>query len=273
MVLLLNWIGGKDKMRKNKAFTAIAMIVFAFIFIPLLIITITSFGESSTISFPINGFTVKWYYNIFNSETFTSSFALSFKVSIIATLIALIIGIPAAYALSRYSIKGKNIIKSYFLSPTVVPGIVVGYSLFQFLVIGLRIPVFQGLVLGHFLISLPYAIRVIGSSLEQFDFSVEEVAWTLGCNKVKAFFKVVLPNISSGIFASFMLAFINSFNNIPVSMFLSGAGVRTLPTAIMSYMEYYYDPTVSAVSVLLMLGTIGMMMIIEKTIGISSISK
>jgi putative spermidine/putrescine transport system permease protein len=109
--------------------------------------------------------------------------------------------------------------------------------------------------------------------LEQFDFSVEEVAWTLGCNKVKAFFKVVLPNISSGIFASFMLAFINSFNNIPVSMFLSGAGVRTLPTAIMSYMEYYYDPTVSAVSVLLMLGTIGMMMIIEKTIGISSISK
>jgi len=183
------------------------------------------------------------------------------------------VGIPAAYALSRHSVRGKKLIKGFFLSPTVVPGIVVGYSLFQFLVISLRIPVFQGLLFGHFLISLPYAIRVIGSSLEQFDFSVEEVAWTLGCSKIKAFFKIVLPNITSGIFASFMLAFINSFNNIPVSMFLSGPGVRTLPTAILNYMEYYYDPTVSAVSVLLMIGTIVLMLLIEKTIGLSSVSK
>jgi putative spermidine/putrescine transport system permease protein len=99
------------------------------------------------------------------------------------------------------------------------------------------------------------------------------VAWTLGCSKIKAFFKIVLPNITSGIFASFMLAFINSFNNIPVSMFLSGPGVRTLPTAILNYMEYYYDPTVSAVSVLLMIGTIVLMLLIEKTIGLSSVSK
>ncbi len=260
-------------MRKSKLLTVFATLVFSFLFIPLVIIIITSFGENSTIEFPITGFTLKWYINVFKSENFTTSFLLSFKIAMLATLLALVVGIPAAYALSRYNFRSKGAIKSFFLSPTIVPGVVVGYALFQFLVIKLGFPVFQGLLLGHFLIGVPYAIRVVGSSLEQFDFSIEEVAWTLGCNKIKAFLKVVLPNITSGIFASFMLAFINSFNNIPVSMFLSGPGIRTLPTAIMSYMEYYYDPTVSAISVLLMLGTIVMMLVIEKTIGISSISK
>ena len=116
-------------------------------------------------------------------------------------------------------VKGKKIIKSFFLSPTIVPGIVVGYALFQFVIIKLKFPVYEGLLLGHFLVVLPYIIRVVGGSLEQFDYSIEEVAWSLGCNKFKAFFKVVLPNISSGIISSFLLAFINSFNNIPVSMF------------------------------------------------------
>ena len=86
-------------------------------------------------------------------------------------------------------------------------------------------PIFESLLLGHFLVVLPYIIRIVGSSLEQFDFSIEEVAWSLGCNKIKTFFKIVLPNITSGISAAFMLAFINSFNNIPVSMFLKGPGI------------------------------------------------
>ncbi|MGX7420362.1 ABC transporter permease [Carnobacterium gallinarum] len=259
-------------MRKQKGLTIIVGFVFAFLFLPLVLIAVTSFGENATIQFPIEGFTFKWYSNIFTSDTFVNGFLLSFKIGLLATILALIIGIPAAYALARSSIKGRAWLKSFFLSPTIVPGIVVGYSLFQFVVIGLRLPVFQGLLLGHFLISLPYIIRVVGSSMEQLDFSIEEVAWTLGCTKLKAFGKVVIPNITSGIFASFMLAFINSFNNIPVSMFLSGPGVSTLPTTLLNYIEYNYDPTVSAISVLLMLGTIVLMYLIEKTLGLAAIA-
>lgn len=194
-------------------------------------------------------------------------------MALYATLVALLVGIPAAYAISRFSMKGKGLLKSFFLSPTIVPGVVVGYSIFQFAILKLHMPVFQGLLLGHFLVVLPYIIRVVGSSLEQFDFSIEEAAWSLGCNKVQAFFKVVLPNITSGISAAFMLAFINSFNNIPVSMFLKGPGISTLPTTLMNYIEYNYDPTVSAVSVLLMLATIVIMFIVEKTLGIAAFTK
>lgn len=259
-------------MHKRTGLTAVVALIFAFLFIPLIIIVVTSFGENPSIQFPIEGFTFKWYTAIFSAGTFTASFILSLQLSLMATGLALIVGIPAAYALARYSIRGRRWIKSFFLSPTIVPGVVVGYSLFQFIVIRWQLPVFQGLLLGHFLISLPYIIRVVGGSLEQLDFSIEEVAWTLGCTKVTAFVKIVLPNITSGIFASFMLAFINSFNNIPVSQFLSGPGISTLPTSLMNYIEYNYDPTVSALSVLLMIGTILLMYVIEKTLGLASVT-
>ena len=153
------------------------------------------------------------------------------------------VGIPAAYALARSGMKGRGLLKSIFLSPTIVPGIVIGFIMYQCLILTLRIPVFTGLLAGHFMVTLPYVIRVVGSSMEQFDFSIEEAAWSLGCPKTAAFFKVVLPNVTSGISSAFMLAFINSFNNIPVSMFLSGPGVSTFPSTLMNYIEYNYDPT------------------------------
>lgn len=248
------------------------MVVFAFLFFPLILIVVTSFGTEAAIKFPIKGFTLDWYANALRSESMIQSFFLSLRIGLLATVLALLIGIPASYALSRYSFKGKKLLKSFFLSPTIIPGIVVGYILFQFIVLSLGLPIAQGLLIGHFLISLPYIIRVVGSSMEQLDYSIEEVAWSLGCTKVRAFTKIVLPNVTSGIFAAFMLAFVNSFNNVPVSMFLSGPGVTMLPTSLLSYMEYNYDPTVSAISVMLMLLTIVLMIVIEKTLGLAAIS-
>lgn len=259
-------------MRRNKALGFFTFLVFLFLFAPLLIVIVTSFGKNPTIQFPIEGFTLKWYANVFQVPAFQKSFWLSLQVALLATSLALLIGVPAAYALSRHNFFGRQGLKSFFLSPTIIPGVVVGYSLFQFIVIRLQLPLFQGLLLGHFLISVPYIIRVVGSSLEQLDVAIEEAAWTLGSTRMGTFFKIVLPNITSGIFASFMLAFINSFNNIPVSQFLSGPGITMLPTNLMSYIEYNYDPTVSALSVLLMLGTIVLMFLIEKTLGLASIS-
>ena len=259
-------------MRKNNSLKLIVIPVFIFLFLPLFIIIVTSFGEKPTIQFPIEGFTLDWYANVFRVGGFLDSFWLSLRIAILATLLALLVGITAAYAISRYKFPGRQVLKQFFLSPTIIPGVVVGFSLFQFIVITMQIPLFTGLLLGHFIISLPYIIRVVGSSLEQLDVSLEEASWTLGCTKQETFFKVVLPNISSGIYASFMLAFINSFNNIPVSQFLTGPGLTALPTTLMSYIEYNYNPTVSALSVMLMLLTIGLMVLIEKTLGLASIS-
>src|SRR5699024_5834920 len=149
---------------------------------------------------------------------------------------------------------------------------VVGYTLFQFVVISIGLPVFPALIFGHFLISLPYIIRVVGSSLEQLDFSMEEAAWTLGCTRIQAFIKIILPNISAGIFAAFMRAFVNFFNNVSVYMVLLVPGVTMLPTSLLNYMEYNDDPAVSASSVMLMLVTMAAMFLVEKTLGLKSIA-
>ena len=260
-------------MGKNKLLTAVAVLVFPFLLIPLCIITVTAFGGGSAITFPIDSFSLKWFVNVFTLESFRNSFLTSLEIGLLATVIALLVGVPAAYALARSGMRGRGILKSVFLSPTIVPGIVIGFVLYQFLVLTLRIPVFTGLLAGHFMVTLPYVIRVVGSSLDQFDFSIEEAAWSLGCPKMKAFFRVVLPNITSGISAAFMLAFINSFNNIPVSMFLSGPGVSTFPATLMNYIEDKYNPTASALSVVLMAATMLIMVIVDKTLGIASLAK
>ena len=142
------------------------------------------------------------------------------------------------------------------------------------MVLTLNFPVFESLLLGHFLVVLPYVIRIVGSSLDQFDFAIEEGSFKFRMSKRSGLsLKFVLPNITSGISAAFMLSFINSFNNIPVSMFLTGPGVTTLPTTLMNYIEYNYDPTVSAVSVYSRALRIVIMFIVEKTLGISALAK
>lgn len=258
-------------MKNNWMIQLIAILVFLFLMIPLLIIVVTSFGEVSAIQFPISGFTFDWYKVVFESEAFMSSFYVSLGVGLAATLLAIFIGVPAAYLLARYSSKTNAFLNDFFLSPTLIPGMVMGYAIFQLVVVKFQWSVLTSLVIGHLIISLPYVIRLVGSSLQNLDYSIEEAAWTLGYTKFQAITKIVLPNISSGIFAAFMLAFINSFNNIPVSMFLTGPGVTTLPITILNYMEFNYNPAVSAISTLLMLLTVVLMYLIDKTLGLSSI--
>ncbi len=260
-------------MKRNPVLTIFTLLVYVFLLAPLVIITGTSFGTDNYLKFPPTGFSMKWIKNIFEVEMFAKTFAISMQIAVIGTLLALLIGIPAAYALSRYSFKGKAYVQGLFLSPVIVPGIVFGFSLLKMLIIRLEIAIIPSLLIGHTIVILPYIIRVISSSLENFDYAIEEAAVSLGCGPLKTFFTVVLPNVTSGVIAAFILAFINSFNNVPISIFLSGPGVSTLPIQMMSYVEYYFDPTVSALSVLLMLMTAVLMFIIERTLGLSYFAK
>lgn len=256
-------------MRTSKCNTIIAILVFSFLLFPLIIIVMTAFNTKATIQFPIEGFTLTWFAKVFENKSFIRAFKVSMIVSIVSTITSLLVGVPAAYYLSKSQGKYIMSIKNFFLSPSLVPGIVLGFALYQSIVLQFKISLLLGLNIGHTLIILPYIVRVVGASLDQFDSSIEEAAWSLGCTRMKTFFTIVLPNIKSAIIAACMLGFINSFNNVPVSMFLSGANVTTLPITLMSYIEYTYNPTISALSVLMMVMTIIIMVIIEKTLGLN----
>lgn len=255
--------------KKSKFLTIFALLVYLFLLAPMVIIAVSAFNAESYITFPPVGLSFKWFLNIFTVDMFIRTFRISIQVAVISTSLALIIGIPGAYILSRYSFKGQNFLENYFLSPVLIPQIVFGFALFNYLIIGFGLPVFTSLLFGHTVFILPYIIRVISSSLANFNYEIEEAAVSLGANKFYTFFKIVLPNISSGVIAAFVLAFINSFNNVPISVFLTGPGISTLPIQMMSYVEYFFDPTVAALSVVLMGLTVVIMLVIERTLGIT----
>ncbi|MNI83819.1 Molybdenum transport system permease protein ModB [compost metagenome] len=120
---------------------------------------------------------------------------------------------------------------------------------------------------------LPFIIRVIASSLENFDFAVEEAAQSLGASRLYTFFKVVLPNIRSGILAAILIAFLESFNNVDISVFMTGPGISTLPIQMLTYVQNYFDPTIAAISVILMVLTAALMFIIERLMGFAYFTK
>lgn len=256
-------------MKNSKFLIAVLVLMLIFLIGPFIIIIISSFSSDAIMRFPPRGFSLQWYGKVLNIAMFRTTFWMSLKVGIAATLTALILGVPVAYTNIRYRYPGKGTVELFFSSPAIVPGLVIGFALLRFFIYVTRIPILTGLYLGHTAILFPYTVRVVSASLRNFDPAVEEAAVSLGSSKVHAFFTVVLPNIRSGLVAAFILAFITSFNNVPISLFLTGPGVATLPIQMLIYMEYYFDPTISALSSILIVLTVMVVQGAEKLLGIS----
>jgi len=249
------------------------VLVYLFLIGPLVIVLGSAFSETSFLTFPPKGFSLRWFANALGNSDFRRAFATSMQVSLLGTALSLLIGVPAAYALARHRSWLPRSLGLLFILPVLVPEIVTGFSLLRVLAIDLGIPVLGALILGHALLVLPYSVRVIGASLASFDFSAEEAAISLGAPPLRAFFTVVLPNIRSGVIAAFVLAFITSLNDVSISVFLTGPGVSTLPIQVLTYVEQFFDPTVAAVSALLMLLTVAAMAAAERTLGLTHFTK
>ena len=220
-------------------------------------------------AFPPQGFSLKWIAKVFTVESFRDSFAMSMFLAIGGTFAALLLGIPAAYAMSRYKLPFSETIRTIVSAPIIVPGIIVGLALLRYFVVPFGIGITLALFLAHTALILPYAVRVVSASLTNLRSDIEEAAVLLGSSRLGAFFRVVLPNIRGGILSAFILGFVTSFNQVPVSLFLSGPGVRTLPIDMLGYMEIVFDPSVAALSSLLAFLSIGIVFMAERFLGFS----
>jgi putative spermidine/putrescine transport system permease protein len=244
-------------------------VTLTFLIGPFLIVILAGMSAGEALAFPPQGLSLKWYAKVFTVESFRASFALSLFLAIFGTLAALLIGIPAAYALNRYDLPGAETIRTIVAAPIIVPGIIVGLALLRYFVVPLDVTITMALFVTHTALVLPYAVRVVSSSLNNLRADMEEAAVILGCTRLQAFNKVVLPNIRGGILAAFILGFVTSFNEVPASLFLSGPGVRTLPIDMLSYMEITFDPSVAALSALLAFMSVAIVFIAERLLGFS----
>jgi putative spermidine/putrescine transport system permease protein len=244
-------------------------LLLIFLIGPFFIIIAASLSAGDTLAFPPQGLSLRWVMKVFTIESFRDSFAMSMLLAVGGTLAALVLGIPAAYALSRYKLPGAETIRTIVSLPIIVPGIIVGLALLRYLVVPFGFNITLALFFAHTALVLPYAVRVVSASLNNLRSDIEEAAVLLGSSRAGAFFRVVMPNIRGGILAAFILGFVTSFNQVPVSLFLSGPGVRTLPIDMLGYMETTYDPSIAALSALLAFLSIGIVFLAERFLGFS----
>ncbi len=252
----------------------IAILVMIFLVLPLAVIIIASFTPTALVTFPPKGFSLKWYANIFSgSNQFMNGLWSSLKVGILATAFDILIGVLGAVSICRHNFKGKNALLNYFTSPMYVPSVAFAFVLLQvFSQIG-GVPGMLRVFIGHFVIILPYIVRNTVAVMHVFDWTLEDAAMSLGANPVQVFFKITIPLAKPGILAGSVLAFLYSFDEVALSSLLTTPKFVTLPIRIMNYMELTFDPTLAAISTLLILASLILIALLDKFAGLDMFVK
>lgn len=245
---------------RKLALDAAALASLGFILVPLVFVTWLAFFKQEIPSFPPEGYTLHWFSSMLTQKAIIDGFVTSVEVGLVATLIGLALGVPAALGLVRHVSWWGGAASTLLLMPLVVPAIVLGTAIYvaeveaEILVYGFGIetPVIGtigGLIAAHALIVIPWVVRLVTASLVGFDRSIEEAAQNLGATPFVTLRRVTLPVIRPGVVAAALFAFVISFSNLELSLFLVGAGRTTLPIAILQYLEWKIDPTIAAASV------------------------
>jgi spermidine/putrescine transport system permease protein len=231
----------------------IAILVFLFLYLPILIIAIMSFYPGTYQTFPLPGFSIKWYAEFFHDELMIRSLMISLGLGVAAATISGIIGTPAAIGLVRYNFPGKKFLNTFVLAPMILPQIITGISLL-ILLNTIHLPKsFLYLLIGHVLLSLPYIIVTVSSQLYGFHMELEEAALSLGANPLQTFYEITLPIIAPSIFAGMLFAFTTSFQEFVATQAWATPATYTLPIRIYGRIRDALTPEVNVVGVMMML--------------------
>lgn len=257
---------------------AIPIAVVAFLLLtPVVMIVWSAFIDSVFISFPPNGYTLRWFDAALGYGAFVNGFIASFQVAAISALLGVVLGSAASLALVRGSFPGRSALSTLLLSPLMVPNIVLGTALYMFFIsladdfgIGSGTGIVT-LVCAHLLLTVPWCVRLISANLVNVDRSIEESAANLGATPWVVFYRITLPQMRSGVIAAALFSFIISFENLELSLLLVGPGETTLPIAIMQYLEFNMDPTIAAVSTLQIAVIAGLLIVTDRFVNLSRI--
>ncbi len=249
--------------------TAVVFIVVLFMTAPVLVLAVASFGQEGHLTFPPSGFSLKWYIAFFHNTPFMNAFMISLKLAAMSAVVGVTIGTFSAYSIEKSPF--RNVLLAFFVSPLIVPGVIIGLAILRFTAALNVEHGFWIMLIGHVVIIIPYVVRTIMASLYRYNVTLEEAAQTLGANKVQTFFRVTIPILKPGLIAAGSFAFITSFGNLAVSIFLASARMATLPIRIFSYAEYSPDPMLAAISAVTLFFTLLVMIIVEKTAGLNNV--
>lgn len=263
--------------RRRPRYGVIALAVYVLLFLsfiaaPIISVVVVSFSTASFISFPIPGFTLRWYWRIIEYKPFIDALIVSGEVAVLSTLFGTLLGIPAALALARSRTITAAIVSNFLLAPVTVPAIVLGLSLLYFLSsLSLGISFFA-LLIAHTVAGIPYIVRTVLSVYRSIPPDLEEAAAILGASRWQTLIHTTLPLVRPGVFAGGLFAILTSLDNLPLSFFFGSASTNTLPVVMLSYMENQFDPSIAAISTVQMVIAIVVLLIADRVYGIEKLT-
>ncbi|MGN6142583.1 MAG: ABC transporter permease [Mesorhizobium sp.] len=244
-----------------------AFSVLLFMALPNIIILAISFNPQATLAFPPSGISLKWYANVFNTPSFAIGLRQSVLLACVSSVVSLTLGVAAALAIVRFRFVGRQAVNVLVMAPLFVPEVVMGIAMLLWANIVTAVSNTTTLIVLHCLIVLPYVVRLVVANLQGMDPNLESAAMLLGARPLQAFFRITVPILGKGLLGAAIFAVVLSFHNFTATMFLVG-NRPTLPVAAYQYIRTENDPTVAALSTLMMLAGILSVYLMERWIGL-----
>ncbi|AYD03753.1 ABC transporter permease [Neorhizobium sp. NCHU2750] len=247
---------------------AITAAMMIFILAPIILVIVISFSDSYFVTFPPQGFTFKWYAAVLQNDEFTSALIFSTVLAVATTILSVLLGVPAAFALARGQFLGRGVARGLLLSPLIFPVLVTGLSLLQ---------LFSGygwldtklkLLIAHTVVTSPYVVRTVMTSMQLVNASLEEAARTLGATRWQTFRRVIFPQIAPGVASGSIFCFMVSFDNYPVSMWLADSANLPVPIVLYRQIGTVFDPSVATMSTIIILLAVAVVLVLDRLVGL-----
>lgn len=241
------------------ALVGFSALVALFLLLPVVFVAALSFGSSRWLIFPPPGWTLKWYEELFADPRWLDAALVSAEIALLVTVLSVVLGLLAAIALTRGTFPGRAVLRAFFLTPMVLPVVVLAVALYAlFLRLGLN-GTLVGFVVAHLVVALPFSIIAITGALEGFDKSIEDAAILCGASPWEARLRVTLPAISHGLFSGAVFSFLVSWDEVVLAIFMASPTLQTLPVKVWTTLRQDLTPVVAAASTLLIAVTILLM--------------
>ncbi len=245
------------------AFRVIIGVIFFYLVFPLLSIIPLSFNSGELLSYPLQGFSLRWYEDFFGSGRWGLAIKNSAIIGISSALLATILGTMAAVGINRADFPGKQIVVALLISPMMIPLVITALSLYLFYArLGLN-STYTGLILAHTILGIPFVLITVSATLQGFDYNLVRAGASLGASPLRVFFKIVLPNIAPGVFSGALFAFATSLDEVVVVMFVAGPTHRTIPRQMFSGIREHLSPTILAAATILIVFAALLMITLE----------
>jgi putative spermidine/putrescine transport system permease protein len=239
-----------------------------FMLAPIVVVCWVAFTPEGFLSFPTTNWSLRWFYAIARYPEFVAAFWQSLGLGALSSALAVGFSVPAALAIARHRFKGREAFTALFMSPLMIPYIVLGIAFLRFFTeIGLS-GSFTGLVLAHIIVVMPFALRLTLASAVGLDRSIEHAAVSLGASEWTVLKRVTLPLVVPGLASGWALAFINSFDEVTMTVFIAGPGTATLPVRMFLYIQDNIDPLVTSVSACVIAITVGGLIALDRAYGL-----